>query len=64
MEYELMIKTYEELGIIASRPYITFMHFSFCDALMLQVHDQMMINMFLRPLLLWLDDEKGCSETA
>ena len=66
-----MIKTCEKLGIIASRPYITFMHFSFCDALMLQVHDQMMIDMFMRPLLflvLWSFYgsmiKKGCSETT
>ena len=52
MKYELMIKTCEELGIISSRPYITFSSLLCYDALMLQVHDQMMIDMFLRPLLL------------
>ena len=44
-------KTCEKLGIITSRPYITFSILCY-DALMLQVHDQMMIDMFLRPLLL------------
>ena len=46
-------RTYEELGIISSRPYITFSLLCY-DTLMLQVHDQMMIDMFLRPLLLLL----------
>ena len=47
-------RTCEELGIISSRPYITFSSLLCYDALMLQVHDQMMIDMFLRPLLLLL----------
>ena len=47
-------RTYEELGIISSRPYITFSSLLCYDTLMLQVHDQMMIDMFLRPLLLLL----------
>ena len=46
-------RTCEKLGIISSRPYITF-SFLLCYDLMLQVHDQMMIDMFLRPLLLLL----------
>ena len=45
-------RTCEKLGIISSRPYITFSSLLCYDALMLQVHDQMMIDMFLRPLLL------------
>ena len=46
-------RTCEELDIISRCPYITFS--LLCnDALMLQVHDQMMIDMFLRPLLLLL----------
>ena len=44
----------EELSIITNRPYITFSFLLCYDALMLQVHDQMMIGMFLRPLLLLL----------
>ena len=47
-------RTWEELGIITNRPYITFSSLLCYDALMLQVHDQMMIDMFLRPLLLLL----------
>ena len=47
-------RTCEEIGIITSRPYITFSSILCYDALMLQVHDQMMIDMFLRPLLLLL----------
>ena len=47
-------RTCEELGIISSCPYITFSSLFCYDALMLQVHDQMMIDMFLRPLLLLL----------
>ena len=47
-------RTCEELGIISSCPYITFSSLLCYDALMLQVHDQMMIDMFLRPLLLLL----------
>ena len=47
-------RTCEELGIISSRPYITFSSLLCYDALMLQVQDQMMIDMFLRPLLLLL----------
>ena len=47
-------RTCEELGIISSRPYITFSSLLCYDALMLQVYDQMMIDMFLRPLLLLL----------
>ena len=46
-------RTYEELGIITSRPYITFSIMCY-DALMLQVHDQMMSDMFLGTLLLLL----------
>jgi hypothetical protein len=47
-------RTCEELGIISSRPYITFSSLLCYDALMLQVYDQMMIDMILRPLLLLL----------
>ena len=47
-------RTCEKLGIISGRPYITFSSLLCYDALMLQVHDQMMIGMFLRPLLLLL----------
>ena len=47
-------RTCEELGIISSRPYITFSSLLCYDALMLQVQDQMMIDMFLRPLPLLL----------
>ena len=53
-------RTCEELGIISSRPYITFSSLLCYDATMLKVYDQMMINMFLRPLfcclplLLWI----------
>ena len=47
-------RTCEELGIISSRPYITFSSLLCYNALMLQVHDQMMIDMFLRPLPLLL----------
>ena len=47
-------RTSEELGIISSRPYITFSSLLCYDALMLQVQDQMMIDMFLRPLPLLL----------
>ena len=50
----LWSRTCEELGIISSRPYITFSSLLYYDALMLQVQDQMMIDMFLRPLLLLL----------
>ena len=47
-------RTCEELGIISSRSYITFSSLLYYDALMLQVQDQMMIDMFLRPLPLLL----------
>ena len=47
-------RTCEELRIISSHPYITFSSLLCYDALMLQVQDQMMIGMFLRPLLLLL----------
>ena len=47
-------RTYEELGIISSCPYITFSSLRCYDTLMLQVHDQMMIDMFLKPLLVLL----------
>ena len=47
-------RTCEQLGIISSRPYITFFSLLCYDAMMLQVHDQMMIDLFLRPLLLLL----------
>ena len=47
-------RTCEELGIISSHPYITLSSLLCYDALMLQVQDQMMIDMFLRPLLLLL----------
>jgi hypothetical protein len=47
-------RTCEELDIISSRPYITFSSLLCYDALMLQVYDQMMIDMILRPLLLLL----------
>ena len=47
-------RTCEELVIISSRPYIAFSSLLCYDALMLQVQDQMMIDMFLRPLPLLL----------
>jgi len=42
------------LTSLPATPIVPYLLFSSFDALMLQVHDQMMLDMFLRPLLLLL----------
>ena len=54
MEYELMIKNLWETWHHYQLPLHYLLLFLCYDALMLQVHDQMMSDMFLRPLLLLL----------